>query len=130
MTTKVLIADDSQFARNVLKDILLKCQNRFQIIEANSAAKTIEMFKKEKPDFVLLDIVMPESEEEGVTVLEKIMQSRPETSVIMVTAVGNDAMIKKCMDLGAKDYITKPFEEKRVISAIDKYLDERATNAE
>ena len=120
---KILIADDSLFMRMTLKDNL---PEGYEVVEADSGAKTLEQFKKEKPDLVLLDIVMPEGEEEGVRVLQKIMQSDPQACVVMITAVGQDAIIEECKKLGARDYIVKPFDEKQVAETIQRCLGEEA----
>ena len=120
---KILIADDSLFMRMTLKDNL---PEGYEVVEADSGAKTLEQFKKEKPDLVLLDIVMPEGEEEGVRVLREIMQSDPQACVVMITAVGQDAIIEECKKLGARDYIVKPFDEKQVAETIQKCLGEEA----
>jgi len=116
---KILIADDSLFMQMTLKNILSK---EYEIVEADSGAKTLEQFKKEKPDMVLLDIVMPEGEEEGVRVLREIMKDNPKACVVMITAVGQDAIIEECSKLGASDYIVKPFDEKLVAETVEKYL--------
>jgi two-component system chemotaxis response regulator CheY len=116
---KILIADDSMFMRMTLKNNLHK---GYEIIEADSGATALEQFKEQNPDLVLLDIVMPEGEEEGVDVLRKIMQSDPKACVVMITAIGQDAIIEECKKLGAKDYIVKPFDEKAVAEAVEKYL--------
>jgi len=116
---KILIADDSLFMRMTLKNILSK---EYEIVEADSGAKTLEQFKIEKPDLVLLDIVMPEGEEEGVRVLREIMKDNPKACVVMITAVGQDTIIEECSKLGARDYIIKPFDEKLVAETVGKCL--------
>lgn len=116
---KILVADDSLFMRKILKDFLSR---EYAVVEADSGATTMEKFKKEKPDLVLLDIIMPEGEEEGLKVLKNVMKSRPQTKVIMITAVGQDAIMEECRKLGAKDYIVKPFDEKQVAEMVHKYL--------
>ena len=116
---KILIVDDSLFMRTILKDIL---SEKHEVIEADSRAKALEQFEKENPDLVLLDIIMPGGEEEGVKVLQNILERHPEAQVVMITAVGQDAMIKQCRELGAKDYIVKPFDEKLVAETVEKYL--------
>ena len=121
---KILIADDSLFMRKILKNTL-SGEKEYEIVEADSGAKTLEQFKKEKPDLTLLDIIMPEGEEEGLRVLETLKKSDPQTRVIMITAVGQDAIIKKCKKLGATDYIVKPFDEKQVVKTVEKCLSER-----
>ena len=119
---KVLIADDSLFMRMSLKDNL---PDGHEVIEADSGAKALELFKNQKPDLVLLDIVMPEGEQEGVRVLGVIMKSEPQACVVMITAVGQDAIIEECKKLGARDYIVKPFDEKQIAETVERCLSEQ-----
>ena len=119
MAKKILVVDDSLFMRMTLKDILSK---EYEIVEADSGAKALAQFKKQKPDLVLLDIVMPKGEEEGVKVLQEMMETNPQACVIMITAIGQDAIIEECKKLGARDYIVKPFDEKLVTETVEKYL--------
>jgi len=115
---KILIVDDSLFMRKILKEILAK---GYEIVEADSGTKALEQFGKERPDIVLLDIIMPGGTEAGLGVLQRIMKSNPEAKVIMITAIGQDSTIKQCKKLGAKDYIVKPFDEKLVVETVQKY---------
>jgi len=119
MAKKILIADDSLFMRKMLKDIL---SDKYEIIEAESGAKAEEQFKKEKPDLVLLDIIMPEGEEEGLKVLERIKKADPKVKVVMITAVGQDAVIEESKKHGAEAHIIKPFDKKQVLETVAKYL--------
>jgi len=135
---KILIADDSLFMRMVLKNILSKkavtsgkggsgsggktSTDNYVLVEADSGSKTMKQFKKEKPDLILLDIIMPEGVEEGVYILERIMKIDPKAKVVMISAVGQDAIIEECKKRGAKDYIVKPFNEKLVAETVEKYL--------
>lgn len=119
MDKKILIADDSLFMRRMLRDIL---SDKYEIVEADTGLKSEQQFKKEKPDLTLLDIIMPEGEEEGIRVLQKIGEANPGARVVMITAVGQDAIIKKCKKLGAVDYIVKPFDREEVIKTVQKYL--------
>ena len=119
---KILIADDSLFMRKVLIDILSSKPNEYELLEAHSGKSALELFKKEKPDLILLDIIMPEGEEAGIKVLRTVMKTNPKMKVIMITAVGQGLVIEECKKLGAKDYIIKPFDEKEVIKTVEKYL--------
>jgi len=119
MAKKILIADDSLFMRMTLRSNLIK---EYEIVEADSGVEALEQFEKEKPDLVLLDIVMPQGEEEGIRVLEEIMKNDPQAQVVMITAVGQEAIIEECKKLGAKDYIVKPFDEKLINETVEKYL--------
>lgn len=116
---KILVADDSEFIRKVLKESL---SSEYEVVMANTGKKTLEVYKKEKPDLVLLDIIMPEGEEEGIQVLETLMAADKDAAVIMITAVGQDTIRAECKRLGAKGYITKPFSEEDVLKEVKKYL--------
>ena len=116
---KILIIDDSMFMRMTLRNNLPK---ECEVIEADSGVTALKQFEEQKPDLVLLDIVMPEGEEEGISVLQKIMKSDPNACVVMITAIGQDLIIDQCKKLGAKDYIVKPFDEAVVAETVAKYL--------
>jgi two-component system chemotaxis response regulator CheY len=65
---------------------------------------------------------MPEGEEEGIQVLEKLIDMDKKAVVIMITAIGQDTIRAECKGLGAKDYIVKPFSEDDVLKKVRKYL--------
>ncbi len=122
MSKKVLIVDDSPFIRLVLRNIIEKVVPDVQILEADSGTAAFKQFKKAMPDLVLLDIILSEGEDEGVNILKRIMDASPETKVIMVTAVGHDAMINRCKELGVVDYIVKPFDDDQIEAILKKHL--------
>ena len=113
---KVLVVDDSEFMRAVLKNILK--HEGYEIIETGDGNEAIERFKVEKPDVVLLDIIMPKKD--GVAVLDSLKKIDSDANVIMITAVGQEAIIKECQELGAKGYIVKPFDDKQVLDTVKK----------
>lgn len=121
---KILIVDDSPFIRMVLRDIVSRvgAKEDHRIIEADTGTEAVRLVKKERPDLVLLDIIMPEGETEGVNVLKIISENLPNTKVVMITAVGHDAMIERCRKLGVSDYIVKPFDDNQIIEILKKYL--------
>ena len=121
MAKKILIADDSLFMRRMLKDIL-SAEEKYEIIEAESGSKALQQFKKEDPDLTFLDIIMPEGEEEGITVLKEIKKLYSRAKVVMITAVGQDSIMEECKKHGAIDYIVKPFDEEKIIATAKKYL--------
>jgi two-component system, chemotaxis family, chemotaxis protein CheY len=110
---KILIADDSQFMRGVLKDLLSK--ENFDVIEAENGKIALEKFEQEKPDLVLLDVIMPEVD--GIEVLKKIGK---QAKVIVISAVGQEKMVEESKNLGALDYIVKPFDNNKVLEVIKK----------
>ena len=119
---KILIVDDSPFIRLVLKGIIEKIVPDSRVIEADSGATAFKEFSKAMPDLVLLDIIMPEGEHEGVDVLKRIMDANSQAKVIMITAVGHDAMINRCKKLGVLDYIVKPFDDAQIEEILKKHL--------
>lgn len=115
--SKILVADDSQFMRKVLTDILKK--NGFDdLIEAENGTQAAEKYTTENPDLVLMDIIMPEKD--GIAVLKEIAPKG--ANVIIISAVGQEEMMKQATDGGAKGYIVKPFEEAQVLEEIKKVL--------
>jgi two-component system, chemotaxis family, chemotaxis protein CheY len=110
---KILIADDSQFMRSVLQDIVVA--GGYEVIEAVNGKEAIEKVEQEKPDLVLLDIIMPETD--GIAVLKKIGKT---AKVVVISAVGQEKMVDEAKELGALDYIVKPFENKQVLEVIKK----------
>jgi len=115
---KILIADDSAFMRKMLKDILTTAGHK-DFIEAGNGKETLEQYEKEKPDLVLLDIIMPEVD--GMEVLEKLSKFDIK-KVIIVSAVGQEKMKDKAKALGAEHYIVKPFQEKEILEVTKKVL--------
>jgi two-component system chemotaxis response regulator CheY len=65
---------------------------------------------------------MPDGEEEGIQVLQKIMKNNSKTKIIMISAVGQDLIVQKCKRLGAKDFIMKPFDKEQIVKTAEKYL--------
>jgi len=116
---KILIVDDSMFMRRILINILNKAGFN-DIIEAENGKEAIQKFKREKPDLVLLDIVM--KDEYGTDVLKDIMKIDPNAKVVMISSVGQEAIIKEILESGASDFIVKPFKEEQIISVIKKVL--------
>ena len=116
---KILIADDSAFMRKVIRNALEKIGHK-DIIEVANGTDAINKYKSDKPDLVLLDIIMPDVG--GIDVLRSLIKIDKEIKVIMVTAVGQDAMVDECNQLGAKGYIIKPFDEKKIKEAIGNVL--------
>jgi two-component system, chemotaxis family, chemotaxis protein CheY len=112
---KILIAEDSQFMRGVLKDIFSK--EGHELIEAENGNEALGKFEKEKPDIILLDIIMPEVD--GIEVLKKIGK---QAKIIVISAVGQEKMVDEARDLGAVDYIVKPFENEKVLETVKKVL--------
>lgn len=119
MAAKILITDDAAFMRMIIKDILVK--NGYEISgEANNGLMAIELYKKERPDIVTMDITMPEMD--GISAVKEIMKIDPTARIIMCSSLGQQSMVIDAIRAGARDFIVKPFQPDRVIEAIKKAL--------
>lgn len=117
--SRILIVDDAAFMRMMLKDILEK--HGYQVVgEASNGLKAIELYKKDKPDIVTMDITMPEMD--GIEALKEIMSFDPNANIIMCSAMGQQGMVMDAIKSGAKDFIVKPFQAERVIESVKKVL--------
>ena len=116
---KILIVDDAAFMRMMIKDILEK--NGFEVIgEANNGIKAVELYKKERPDVVTMDITMPDMD--GIEAVKAIKALDPSAKVIMCSAMGQQTMVMDAIKAGARDFIVKPFQPDRVLEAIGKVV--------
>lgn len=119
MDAKVLIIDDLPFMREVIRDILLEAG--FTIAgEAVNGRDGVISFMKLKPDVVLLDIAMPVMD--GISALRRIISLDTTAKVIMCSALGEQEMIIRAIQFGARDFVVKPFQSERIVSAIRKTL--------
>ena len=113
----VLIVDDAAFMRISIKNMLTK--NGYEVIgEAENGKIGLEKFKELSPDIVTMDITMPEMD--GLTALKEILKVNPAAKVVMVSAMGQEAMVRDAIISGAKGFIVKPFKEDGIIAAIKK----------
>ena len=102
---KILVIDDEQPICKMLKKFLSR--KGYQAITALSGKEGIKKVKQERPQIVLLDIKMPGID--GIETLKRIREIDKKVGIVMITVIKEDATGRKCMELGAYDYITKPF---------------------
>ncbi len=114
---KLLIVDDSQFIRDTLK---IKIQDiDLQICEASNEKEAIEVYQKEKPDLVFMDVMM-KKEDGGVYAVREILKINPKAKIVLITSLGgNDPYVKEAIDLGVIDVITKPFKKEELYRFLD-----------
>ena len=119
MAKNILIVDDAAFMRMMIKDILTK--NGYTVCgEAENGLRAVEKYSELNPDLVLMDITMPEMD--GIQALKKIKENDSSASVIMCSAMGQQAMVIESIQSGAKDFIVKPFQADRVLEAVRKVV--------
>ena len=121
MKKTILLVDDAPIMRMMLRDVLEA--NGYEIIgEAGDGGEAIELYKEFKPDLVSMDIIMPEMD--GIEGLKGILEFDPDAKVVMLTAIDQRDYLMKAIRIGAVDYIVKPFEDDRILSAVSKVLEE------
>lgn len=116
MVKNVLIVDDSAFMRLKLKNILEK--NGYSILgEAQNGLEAVEFFQEKHPDLVIMDIAMPHIS--GIDALKQIVLFDKNAKVIMCCAIGQKSLGRDALDIGAIDFMMKPFNPKRVIQLLN-----------
>lgn len=119
MSKKVLIVDDAAFMRMMIKNVLT--QNGYEVAgEASNGQEALVLYDKLKPDLVTLDITMPEMD--GIQTLKELLKMDPSANVIMVTAMGQQQLVIEAIQVGAKDFVVKPFQPDRLLEAVRKAL--------
>ena len=117
---KFLVVDDETGVSYQLKDFLE--QRGYSAIAATSGPEAMRFIKNEKPNIVVLDIVMEGMT--GIDVLREIRKINPKIRVIMLTALEDDKTRKICQGLGASAYITKPYNFEDVLKIAHKLINE------
>lgn len=113
---KVLIVDDAAFMRLNLKNIL---KESYEVVgEAKNGQEAVEMYQEFQPDFVTMDITMPVMD--GLEAIKTIKDIDSDACIVVCSAMGQQKMIIQAIEAGAKDFIVKPFDETRVIEAVNK----------
>ena len=114
---RVLVVDDSIFVAKQLSQIL--SSEGYEIVAtAEDGKEGVDKYKELCPnvDLVTMDITMPKMD--GITALEHIMAFDKNAKVVMVSALGKEELVKKSLLLGAKNYIVKPLDRKKVLERI------------
>ena len=114
---KVLVVDDSMFVAKQLGQILTS-EGYEVVATAVDGKEGVDKYKELCPnvDLVTMDITMPKMD--GITALEQIMTFDKNARVVMVSALGKEELVKKSLLLGAKNYIVKPLDRKKVLERI------------
>ncbi|MGE7918345.1 response regulator [Viridibacillus sp. NPDC093762] len=118
--TKVLVVDDTMFMRHAIKMML--ADSSYEVVgEANNGMEAIEKYRELLPDVVTMDVTMPVMS--GLDATKVIIEEFPDAKIIIISALGQQKMILQALSLGAKDFITKPFDQQRLMSTIVKVVE-------
>lgn len=114
---KVLIIDDAAFMRLTIRTMLEK--NGFEVVgEAENGKMGVNKYMELQPDLVTMDITMPDMT--GIEALKKIREYNSGAKIIMITAMGQESMVREAVMSGAKSFIVKPFKEDQLVQTLNK----------
>lgn len=120
MASRVLVADDARFMRQLIREIIEP--EGFEVVgEAADGRVVVEEFTRLSPDVVTMDIVMPKRS--GIDALKEILALDPGAKIVMVSALGQEALVMEALQAGASDYVVKPFKPDAVIATLRKVLE-------
>src|SRR5205085_4695505 len=122
----ILVADDDASIRSLLKQLL--SDEGFAVQEASTGIEVVDKVKESSPDLVIMDVRMPELD--GIEALSRVKATNPKTAVLIMTAFGSSNAAIRAMELGAFDYITKPFELEKISHSVKRVLDHQDLPAE
>lgn len=119
MGKRILVVDDAAFMRMMIKNILVK--NGYEVAgEAENGKQAVGLYAETKPDLVTMDITMPEMD--GLEAVKAIRSTDPSATIIMCSAMGQQSMVMEAIQAGAKDFIVKPFQQERLLQAVERAL--------
>jgi putative two-component system response regulator len=114
----LLVVDDEMGVRESLKMVFNK---DYRLLEAESIDVAIPLVKQEKPEVVLLDIVMPKTD--GIEILRQIKTINPGSEVIMLTGLNSLQLVTQAMAFGAFDFVGKPFDVTELRQKVSRALE-------
>lgn len=117
---RVLVVDDAVFMRSMICEILTRT-GRFEIIaQAANGQEAVDRFKELRPDLVTMDIVMPEMD--GIEATKEILRLDPNATIVICSALGQEALVIESIAAGARDFIVKPFAPDKVLAVLETVL--------
>ncbi len=118
MTPRILVVDDEQHIVDVV--VYLLEENAFEVLTANDGEAGLKLFESQRPDLVVLDLTLPGIS--GLDLFGKMREIRPEVPVIMLTSRNEEIDRVLGLELGADDYVTKPFSTRELAARVKTVL--------
>jgi two-component system chemotaxis response regulator CheY len=120
MASRILVADDARFMRQLIREIIEP--EGFEVVgEAADGRAVVEEFSRLQPDVVTMDIVMPKRS--GIDAVKEILALDPSAKIVMVSALGQEALVMEALQAGASDYVVKPFKPDAVVATLRKVIE-------
>jgi len=114
MAKKIMIVDDAMLMRNMLKNILKKFDCSV-CAETGSVEEVISLYKSSAPDIVFMDLILDDEEQPaGLTLIDNILSINKQAVIIVVSALNQQKISEKAIEIGAAAYISKPFSEQKI----------------
>ncbi len=118
---KILVVDDEPDIVEIIQ-ITLEAAD-FQVITAGNGEEALERAREERPDLILLDVMMPKMD--GYTACSQLKEIGDRTPIVMLTARGETEAVTRAHQAGAEDYIVKPFNQATLLGKVKKALERR-----
>lgn len=116
---KLLIVDDSTLIRSAIETFVKDMP--FEIVgQAGNGIEALELFKKHSPEYVTMDITMPEMD--GLRAMKEMLKINPKARILIASAISNQATIVEALSAGAKHYLNKPFNAEKLKTALAKII--------
>ena len=116
MSKRLLVVDDAMIIREKIKDAAIN--DGWEIVgEGANGQEAIELYQAHQPDVMTIDLVMPEFD--GLHGLRGVVKDDPNAKILVVSALDQTDILKEAIRLGASDFVVKPFDENRLVQAID-----------
>lgn len=116
---RVLIVDDTDFDRNLLRNILVSAGYEIAGL-ARGGEEGIQLYREMIPDLAMLDLIMPDLN--GIDTLRRIREEYPEARVMLCTSVGEEGMVDLARRIGAKGYVVKPYQAANLLKAVERIV--------
>jgi two-component system chemotaxis response regulator CheY len=114
----ILLAEDNTSVRLSVRETLTRLGH--DVLEATNGIDAVRLYRDMVPDVVLMDIGMPS--QDGLSAVKEIREFDPYARIAMLTAYGMESVVQQARELGACDFIVKPFVRTRLLSGIEKML--------
>lgn len=116
---RVLVVDDAVFMRKTISSALLEAG--FEVVgEARSGVEAVKKYRELNPDIVTMDITMPDMD--GIDAVKKIKEHDPNCKIIIISAMGQDAMVKEALAAGAVNFLVKPLKMETIVETMKRAI--------
>lgn len=118
--TRLIVADDAPFIREIVRAIVAKIGGISLVGEAVNGEEAVELALKLKPDVILMDIIMPKKS--GIEATKEIIKALPETRIIAFSTADQETMVMRALEAGCCSFMEKPFNQEQLTKAINETL--------